>query len=88
MEKILELKFRKLAVGEELKFGDVIVYRDKSQNDDLLHTSIYLEENLIWHKPSPDPSDGWQFQTFNRMLQFYGDGIKDGRLDITFYRKI
>jgi len=53
--------YRLLAPGSKLQFGDVVAMR--SEEGELRHTVVYLDDNLAWHKPSLNMDDPWTFET-------------------------
>lgn len=84
MEEIdaaLSENYMPLPTQEILQFGDVIVYREKKQ---IIHTAIFLDQNIAWHKAGKRATRPWTFESFyevTRQYMRYGNPIA-----ISFYR--
>jgi hypothetical protein len=97
MQRFLNNHFQKLKKYSSPQFGDVMAFRDRSRDKDgysrpiptnknsfLLHTAIVLNSDYIWHKPSIENYEGWQFQYLKRQLQTYEAELDN--IQIEFYR--
>ena len=63
-----DTKYRKLRQGEHLLYGDVLVIR-KGRDKRIYHAAIILDNNLVWHKGSPN--DPWTFELLDTALSYY-----------------
>ena len=56
----LQTNYIKIVSGEELRFGDTIVVRRGRTID---HAAIYINEEVLWHKASSEPTEPWTFES-------------------------
>ncbi len=81
LEAELATNYRRLKPGEYLHFGDVVVFR---AGEKLIHTAIYLDNNLVWHKPGSSKLQPW---TLESMVHAVSQYIRVGHTDnLSFFR--
>lgn len=70
LSKMLKDHFKRVEVGEELFFGDVLVF--KTPQGELVHTSIYLNREFGWHKGASSELYSWNFENHFGIFEMYG----------------
>lgn len=60
-----------LKAGDRLRFGDIVLieeYSDQSNDWYLLHTAIFIDENILWSKLGMSYSNPWTFSSVKHEL--------------------
>ncbi len=87
--ELLSSKFRTVGVGEEILYGDVLVFWNADSKEigtaqSLLHAAFYLDKNLILHKASRNGAHPVTFERLEETLRYY-QAIQQPTV-ITFHR--
>jgi hypothetical protein len=75
MNNYLMTHFKPIHPGEDLQFGDVLVWRNPQ--GELVHTSIYINEDFSWHKATFSESTSWVFERTMAINMMYGVDSKN-----------
>lgn len=70
LSQMLKDHFKRVEVGEELYFGDVLVF--KTPQGELVHTSIFLNREFGWHKGANTELYSWNFENHFGIFEMYG----------------
>lgn len=73
--------------GNELRMGDVIVFRGKQWGDDIdaIHTAIYINDDFVWHKGGQGMGRPWEFARLDQVVNTYR-GLSHNTLKLEFFR--
>ncbi len=95
LKTFVETSCDRLPEGSELKYGDIMIYRAKltsdmlsagfkaEDGDDIFHSAIYVDDNIVRHKGSKLQEDGYYLETLANTFKSYDDL----EFTIDFYRR-
>lgn len=87
MEARLGRDYARVLEGGEIHFGDVLVVSSRvrgSEDWEIRHAAIYLDENLLWSKPSSSASDPWTFDSMANTVGHYAGAAAKGNEELRF----
>lgn len=93
LAQVLAKNYKKIMPGEALAFGDMIVLRNhnsfrvRMQKSSIVHTAIFIDPNLVWHKGSNSNTETWTFSRLEDVLERYDRGLQDP-IEIEFFRYV
>ena len=68
MKAALLLDYRRLRPGDSLRYGDVVAFYEGRE---LLHTAVYVDGNLLWHKASMAAETPYVFESWRSVYAHY-----------------